>query len=86
MSYDAVLQLASEALTLCLLLSLPAVLTSSIVGLLVAFISAITSLQDSSIAQGLKLLCVTIVVLFAAPWAGTTLMRFAEKLMGVMFK
>ncbi|MBW8831602.1 MAG: type III secretion system export apparatus subunit SctS [Burkholderiales bacterium] len=86
MPYDAVLQLASEALTLCLLLSLPAVLTSSIVGLLVAFISAITSLQDSSIAQGLKLVCVTVVVLFTAPWAGTTLMRFAEKLMGVMFK
>jgi type III secretion protein S len=85
MEFDQLLQLASEALSLCLVLSLPAVLTSSVVGVLVAFVSAITSLQDSSIAQGVKLLCVTIVVLIAAPWAGATLMRFAEKVLGVIF-
>jgi type III secretion protein S len=85
MSFDAVLQLASEAFMLCLVLSLPAVLTSSIVGLLVAFVSAITSLQDSSISQGIKLLFVTLVVLFAAPWAGAALLRFAEKVMGALF-
>jgi len=85
MEFDQVLQLAAEALTLCLVLSLPAVLTSSIVGLLVAFVSAVTSLQDSSISQGVKLLCVTVVVLIAAPWAGATLMRFAEKVLGLIF-
>lgn len=86
MTYDAVLQLASEALGLCLVLSLPAVITSSVIGLLVAFVSAITSLQDSSIAQGVKLLAVTIVVLVAAPWAGATLVRFADKVLGVAFQ
>ncbi len=86
MNFDTVLQLAAEALTLCLVLSLPAILTSSVVGLLVAFISAITSLQDSSIAQGVKLLAVTVVVLVAAPWAGATLMRFTEKVMSVLFQ
>jgi type III secretion protein S len=86
MNFDTVLQLAAEALALCLVLSLPAILTSSVVGLLVAFISAITSLQDSSIAQGVKLLAVTVVVLVSASWAGATLMRFTEKVMSVIFQ
>lgn len=86
MDYDTVIGFASEAVMLCLLLSLPAVLTSSIVGLLVAFVSAITSLQDSSIAQGFKLLAVTIVVIIAAPWAGSTLLQFSHKVIGVLFK
>ena len=86
MTYDVVLQLAAEALKLCLILSLPAVITSSIVGLLVAFVSAITSLQDASISQGVKLLCVTVVVLISAPWAGASLMRFSEKIFTVIFQ
>lgn len=86
MSYDAVLQLSSEALRMCLLLSLPAVLTSSVVGLLVAFVSAVTSLQDSSISQGLKLLAVTIVVLIAVPWAGATMLLFADKALTLAFQ
>lgn len=85
MNFDDIVGLASEALMLCLLLSLPAVLTSSIVGLLVAFVSAITSLQDQSISQGIKLLAVTIVVVIAAPWGGSTLVQFANKVLGVLF-
>lgn len=86
MGYEAVMQLASEALRMCLLLSLPAVLTASIVGLLVAFVSAITSLQDSSISQGIKLLAVTIVVLIAVPWAAATMLRFADKALSLAFQ
>lgn len=85
MNYDTVLQLAAEALNLCMVLSLPAVITSSVVGLLVAFVSAITSLQDSSISQGVKLLAVTIVVLITAAWGSSTLLRFADKVFNTMF-
>ena len=86
MEYDNVLQLASEALTMCVVLSLPAVLVSATVGLLVSFFQAITSLQDSSISQGIKLLAVAVVVLVAAPWAGVTLLRYAENVMTAVFR
>ena len=59
MSYDTVIQLTSEALMLCLLLSLPAVAVSAIVGLLVSLVQAVTSLQDAAISQGVKLCEVT---------------------------
>jgi type III secretion protein S len=86
MNYDHVLQLTSQALTLCLVLSLPAVLVSAVVGLLVSFFQAITSLQDSSISQSLKLIAVTVVVFVAAPWAGVTMLRFAESVLTAVFE
>jgi len=86
MSYDSLVQLTSQALMLCVVLSLPAVAVSAIVGLLVSFFQAITSLQDSSISQGIKLLAVTITVLIAAPWAGSTLVRFSEGIVRAIFQ
>jgi type III secretion protein S len=78
--------MTSEALLLCLVLALPAVVVSAVVGLLVSFVQAITSLQDSSISQGLKLLAVGVVVFISAPWAASTLMRFSESVFVVLFE
>jgi type III secretion protein S len=86
MQFDNVIQLTSQALMMCLLLSLPAVVVSAVVGLLVSFVQAVTSLQDSSISQGIKLLAVTVVVAFGAPWAGSTMLQFAEKLIDASFR
>ena len=85
MHYENVIRLTSEALMMCLMLSLPAVAVSATVGLLISFVQAVTSLQDSSISQGIKLLAVTVVVAICAPWAGSTLLRFAENLLAAMF-
>ncbi|ALV07560.1 type III secretion system export apparatus subunit SctS [Roseateles depolymerans] len=86
MNYDVVVQLTSEALLMCVVLSLPAVVVSAVIGLLVSFFQAITSLQDSSISQGIKLLAVTGVVVVTAPWAGSTLMKFSENLFTAIFQ
>ena len=85
MGYDNVIELASQGLTMCLILSLPAVVVSAVVGLLVSFVQAITSLQDQSISQGLKLLAVTVTVLVAAPWAGSTLVVFSDSIFRQLF-
>ena len=86
MNYDVVVQLTSEALMMCVLLSLPAVVVSALIGLIVSFFQATTSLQDSSISQGIKLLAVTGVVVVTAPWAGSTLMKFSENLFTAVFQ
>lgn len=85
MGYDNVIEIASQAMLMCLMLSLPAVVVSAVVGLLVSFVQAITSLQDQSIGQGLKLLAVTITVFVAAPWGGMTLVRFSDSILRSMF-
>ncbi|NRF68485.1 type III secretion system export apparatus subunit SctS [Aquincola sp. S2] len=85
MGYDHILQLTSQALMLCLVLALPATVVSAVVGLAISFFQAVTSLQDSAISQGIKLLAVTVTVFVTAPWAGSTLLRFSESVLAVLF-
>jgi type III secretion protein S len=81
MNYDVMVRLTSEAMLLCLLVSLPAVLVAAVVGLLVSFVQAITSVQDSSIGQSAKLIAVVVTLLVAAPWGAGAILRFAQSVM-----
>jgi type III secretion protein S len=69
-----------RALMLVLILSLPVVITSAVVGLLTAMAQAVTQIQDQSVAQGLKLILVLIVLAVAARWMGTELYHAADSL------
>jgi type III secretion protein S len=85
MNYETIVRLTSEAMLLCLLLSLPAVLVAAGVGLLVAFVQAITSIQDQSIGQAAKAIAVALAVVLAAPWAAATILRFAQSSLRAAF-
>ena len=85
MEYDNLTHLTSQALKLCLLVSLPAVGVAALTGLVVAFLQAITSLQDSSISQGVKMVIVTVTIMISAPWGGMAVLSFARSLWQVMF-
>lgn len=85
MNYEAIVRLSAEALLLCVVLSLPATAVSALVGLLVSLFQTVTSLQDQSISQGLKLIIVAVVVIFSAPWAGAALMQFSENIFSAAF-
>jgi type III secretion protein S len=80
MDNENVIRLTSEAMLLCLMVSLPAVLVAATVGLLVSFVQAITSLQEQSIGQAAKLIAVVITLMIAAPWGAGVVLRFAETL------
>lgn len=83
MDADNFVQLSSQALILCLTVSLPVVVVAALVGLLVSFVQAITSLQDQSISQGAKLFAVVVTLLIAAPWGASTVLGFARKVMAL---
>lgn len=85
MEYDNLTHLTTQALKLCLMVSLPAVAVAALTGLVVAFLQAITSLQDSSISQSVKLVIVTVAVMVSAPWGGMAVLSFARSLWEVMF-
>ena len=70
-----------RALMLVLLLSLPAVLTAGIVGLLTAIAQAVTQIQDQGIAQTIKLIAVLIALALASKWISTQLYHFADHLL-----
>jgi type III secretion protein S len=79
MDYDNIVRLTSQAMLLCLMVSLPAVLVAALVGLLVSFVQAITSLQDQAISQGAKLIAVVITLVIAAPWGASMVLGFAQQ-------
>jgi type III secretion protein S len=81
MDFDNIIRLTSQAMLLCLLVSLPVVLVAAGVGLLVSFVQAITSLQEQSISQGAKLIAVVITLLIAAPWGASVVLGFAKQAM-----
>jgi type III secretion protein S len=79
MNHEDLIQMTVQGLMLVLMISLPISLVSAVVGLLVSLVQAITSLQDQTVAQALKLLVVTVVLLLAAPWAGALVLQFAQR-------
>jgi type III secretion protein S len=80
MDHDGLIRLCSEAMLLCLFVSLPAVIVAATVGLLVAFVQAITSIQEQAIGQAAKMIATVITILVAAPWGGSMVLRHAEQL------
>lgn len=69
-----------QALTLMLMLSLPVVVTVGLVGLTVAFLQAITQVQDQTISFGIKLIAAIVVIALMSSWLGNELFTFADGL------
>lgn len=85
MDFDNISRMTSSAMMLCLLISLPAVLVAALVGLVVSFLQAVTSLQDSSISHSIKLVAVSVTVMLAAPWGASAVLQFARSVMESLF-
>ena len=82
MELSTLVTFVKQALLLVLWLSLPAVLTASAVGLAVAFLQAVTQVQDQTISFGIKLVAVIVVLAVTSAWVGGELFHFADQLLG----
>lgn len=85
MEIQNIIRLTTDGMLLGLYLSLPIILVSAVVGLLITFLQTVTSLQDPSISHGVKLIAVTIALIITAPWAASSLLRFANQAMLTAF-
>jgi type III secretion protein S len=80
MNTGAVVDASYTVLMLVLVLSLPAVLASATVGLLVAIAQAVTQIQDQGVAQALKLIAVFIALALSSKWIATSIYHTADRL------
>ncbi len=80
MNTATIVEAGYRALTLVLLLSLPAVVASAAVGLLSAVAQAVTQIQDQGVAQALKLIAVLLVLAVSVKWMATELYHTADQL------
>jgi type III secretion protein S len=76
-----VLDLTQNALMIAMLLSLPAAITAAVIGLLVGIAQAVTSIQDQSLAQSIKMIAVMVVLLLSGGWMGKELMTFGADIL-----
>lgn len=73
-----VIQLAYEGLLLILILSAPPILISMFFGILVAIFQAATQIQEQTLSFTIKLVAVTLTLMFLGQWLGGKIMAFAN--------
>lgn len=73
-----VVQMAYQGLLLILILSAPPILISMFFGILVAIFQAATQIQEQTLSFTIKLVAVTLTLMFAGPWLGQQIMALAS--------
>ncbi len=81
LSESELIHFTSQSMLLVLYLSLPVVLTATVVGLLVGLFQALTQIQEQTLSFGIKLVAVIVVLMFTAGWMGTELLNYTDRLM-----
>jgi flagellar biosynthetic protein FliQ len=78
--------LAGEALWLILLLSLPPLLASLIVGLVISLLQALTQVQEQTLTFVPKIITTIVVLIIFSGWMLATLREFASRVFDTMLK
>ncbi len=79
---DFVVQIMNEAVLLTIVISMPTIVVSLLLGLLVAIFSATTQIQEQTLSFVPKMVAVFAVLAATAPWMGSTMVRFAQRCLG----
>ena len=80
MSPDQAIDLARQALLLCLIIAGPILLVALLVGLLVSLLQAATQLTEQTLAFVPKLAAVTLAGILFMPWTISRLVEFATRM------
>ncbi len=80
MEISTVLEIGSDFFYTLLLLALPALGASLVVGLIVAIFQTITSIQEQTLAFAPRLVAVAVVVAFTMSWAIQIAVHFTSRM------
>ena len=80
MTIDIVIEIASKALYLILKVSLPILLVSLIVGLIINIFQTVTSIQEQTLTFVPKIVCVFLALILLGNWMLTEMVDFIVEL------
>ncbi len=83
---DTYIELAGEALWLILMLSLPPLLASLVVGVVISLLQALTQVQEQTLTFVPKIIATILVLIITAGWMLDTLREFAGRVFDTMLK
>ncbi len=81
MEMEQVIEIGRDLLYTAMLLALPTLAASLIVGLLVSILQAITSIQEQTLSFLPRLLAVGLVLVVAMPWTMQLAVHFTMRMM-----
>jgi len=84
MTVDQSIDIVKTLMMLCLKVALPFLLSAMVIGLLVSFFQAITSLQEQTLTFVPKALVVEMVVVFLFPWVTNTMLDYTTEMFNLM--
>lgn len=76
MGGDHFTYLAKQALTLSVVLCLPAIIVAAVVGLLFSIFQTLTQIQDQTLSFAIKLLFTLAAIYMSLNWASSEIYRF----------
>lgn len=79
---DFIVQITNEAILITIVVSMPSILLSLIIGVAVAIFSATTQIQEQTLSFVPKMIAVFAVLAATGPWLGATMIRFAARCLG----
>lgn len=80
MTIEAVADIAGNALYLILKVSLPILMVSLIVGLLISIFQTVTSIQEQTLTFVPKIVCVFVALMLLGPWMMQELVEYTTML------
>ena len=80
MTIDTVMQIANDALYLIIKVSLPVLLVSLIVGLLISIFQTVTSIQEQTLTFVPKIICVFLSLMLFGHWMLNCMVEFMVEL------
>lgn len=80
MSHSEVIAIATDLLLTVIILSLPAVLTSLGVGLVISILQTMTSIQEQTMTFAPRIIAVALVMIVTMPWTLQTASAFTIRM------
>ena len=81
MTYALVVQIGRELLFTAMLLSLPTIAVSLLVGLLISVFQTVTSIQEQTLAFAPRIIMVALVLALTMPWTLNVLVSFSKRML-----
>ena len=78
MEHAEIVQFATKALMLTLILSLPPIIVASVVGVFISIVQALTQVQEQTISFAGKLVAIFITIYLMSAWLGSSLFNFGN--------
>lgn len=72
--------IAQNTVKIILILGLPSLIVSMIIGLIISVFSAVTQVNDASLSFVPKMIFVTIFILISLPWMGDHVVTYTQDL------